>query len=328
MFRNLIVISFLILFTACSSKQYYEPRSENIEEINFHKKDTTSGELINMNRVGGTFVNGNVVTKKGIKNLNTKDKNFKFINTYKEKIIASNYKDKLLIDNEIIETTKPVIAASIKGNYLALIYSNNTIELKDLNSKKTLFKEYLSLSLANDTRVVNPLFMDKILIFPSLDGKLQILSLETHKLVRSIILDANGEFNNPILLDISKDTLVASSANKVLTIHEQALNSKNYEIRDVLLKDNFIYLATIDGQIIKLDLQLNEIKKVKYQYGKFYTLASKNNYIYALESQGYLMKLTDDLEQTNLYEFQFDNDNRVLSLGDKIYFDTDYINLP
>jgi hypothetical protein len=51
------------------------------------------------------------------------------------------------------------------------------MELIDINTDKTLFKEYLPLSLANDTRISNPLFMGNLILFPSLNGKVIIFHL-------------------------------------------------------------------------------------------------------------------------------------------------------
>lgn len=328
MFKYLGILFLVFFIVGCSSKKYYEPKKEEVTTKNFESKYTGSGTIINMNRLGGTFFDGEIVDEEGIKKLDIKDEKFKFINFQNNQIIASNYKDKLLIGDKVINTKNPVIAASIKGNKIAIVYTNNTIELLDFQSETTLFKEYLPLSIANDTRVVNPRFMEKIVLFPTLDGKLLIVSTETNKVLKDIIIDAKGEFNNPIFLNLAGNTLITATASKLLTIHNQTLNTKEYEIRDVIMKDNYIYLATIDGYIIKLDLDLNELAKRKYKYAKFHTLATKDANIYALESQGYLIKLNDDLKDETIYNFEFDNENRVLFLNNRLYFDMEYIELP
>lgn len=77
------------------------------------------------------------------------------------RIIATNYIDKILIGNQERKVSEVVVAASLRNEKLALIYSNNSMELIDINTNKTLFKEYLPISLANDTRITNPFFYGK-----------------------------------------------------------------------------------------------------------------------------------------------------------------------
>ena len=56
-----------------------------------------------------------------------------------------------------------------------MFYSNNTIELIDMSNNKTLFKEYSTYLLANDTRITNPYFMGNLILFPTLNGKVIIV---------------------------------------------------------------------------------------------------------------------------------------------------------
>ena len=55
----LISLSALLLFTACSSKQYFEPEdvSSNIE-LN---KESMSSSIISMNRIGATLEDGKII---------------------------------------------------------------------------------------------------------------------------------------------------------------------------------------------------------------------------------------------------------------------------
>ena len=45
----------------------------------------------------------------------------------------------------------------------------------DMSTNKTLFKEYLTISLANDTRITNPYFMNGLILFPTLNGRVLIV---------------------------------------------------------------------------------------------------------------------------------------------------------
>ncbi len=128
----LISLSALLLFTACSSKQYFEPEdvSSNID-LN---KESMSSSIISMNRIGATLEDGKIINEKGISSFELPE-GFDFLNTTADgKIIATNRINKLLIGNEERIMKDVVVAASIKDDKLAVVYSSNTIELIDLKN--------------------------------------------------------------------------------------------------------------------------------------------------------------------------------------------------
>ncbi|MFK2822927.1 hypothetical protein [Arcobacter sp. YIC-80] len=317
----------VLLFTACSSKKYFEPK--DVEDDLKVQTSSLPSSIKAMNRVGATLQSNEVITKYGLSDFKLPE-NFEFLNlSIDGKVIASNKKDRIMIGSEELILNNVVIAASLKNNKLALIYSDNSIELIQLDTKKTLYKDYLSDSLANDTRVVNPYFMGNLILFPTLNGKVIIVSTLSNDSVKNISVDPKGQFNNIIFLDVDKptQTLITATANKVVSISTKEILSKEYEIRDIILKDEYIYIATIDGQIIKLSLNLEEISKMKFKYSKIHALAFADA-LYAIESQGYVIKIDKDFTKSKVLEFDFDNEERMIVLGNKIYFDNKYITLP
>jgi hypothetical protein len=288
-----------------------------------------SSSITAMNKIGATLDDKRIITEKGISSFELPE-NFDFLNTSSDgKIIATNYIDKILIGNEERVVKDVVVAASLKDNKLALVYSSNTIELIDISTNKTLFKEYLPVSLANDTRITNPYFMGNLVLFPTLKGKVIIVSSATNESVRNISGDPDSEFNKIISLNIieSSQTLIVASPNKIVSISPKEILSKVYEIRDVIVKNEDIYLATIDGQIIKLTPNLVEVAKKKYKYAKIHALAYSDS-LYAVESQGYLINLNQNFTDDKIYDFSFDNEERMIAIGNKIYYDSKYITLP
>ena len=103
--------------------------------------------------------------------------------------------------------------------------------------------------------------------------------------------------------------------------------SKDYEIRDILVNKEDVYLSTIDGQIIKLTGNLDIVAKKKYKYAKIHALAFTDS-LYAVESQGFLININEDFKEDIVYNFSFDNEKRMIAIGNKIYFDSKYITLP
>ena len=320
-------IFIIFVFNACSGKKYFEPE-ELSKGLNLEKNSIKS-DIKSMNKIGATLEDGKFITKLGVSEDKLKE-GFDFINlTDDQKIIATNNLDKILIDKIEITTSNPVVAASLVEDKLAILYSNNSIELVDVNTNKTLFKEYFSLSLANDTRVTNPYFMGSLVLFPTLNGRLVIVSLVSNEIVRNIAIDPDNEFNNIIALGFvdGGESLVVASSNKIVSISPKEVFTKEYNIRDVIFKDNYIYLANIEGEIFKLNSSLEELSSVKFKYAKFFALAFGTS-LYALESQGYLIKLDENLDKNEIYRFKFDNKQRVIAIENRLYYEDRYITLP
>ncbi|MDZ7818403.1 MAG: hypothetical protein U5K55_07205 [Aliarcobacter sp.] len=323
----LISLSALFLFTACSGKKYYEP--EDVSSNIVLSKESMSASITSMNKIGATLEDKKFITKDGISNYELPE-GFDFINlTDDGKVIATNYIDKILIGKEERILKDVVIAASLKNDKLALVYSNNTIELIDINTSKTLFKEYLPLSLANDTRITNPYFMGNLILFPTLNGKVIIVSSVNNESVKNISVDPDNEFNNIISLNVieSTQTLIVASPNKIVSISPKEILSKDYEVRDIIVNKEDVYVATIDGQLIKLSANLNEIAKKKYKYAKFHALAFTDS-LYAVESQGFIVNVSEDFAKDSVHNFSFDNEEKMIAVGNRIYFDSKYITLP
>ncbi len=317
----------LVLFTACSGKKYYEPKetSGNIE-LN---KNSIGSNIKSFNKVGATLEDNKFVTKAGVSTIELPE-GFEFLNTTEDgKFIATNYLDKLLIGNEVKAMKSPIVAASVKDNKLAIIHSNNTMELIDLASNKTLFKEYLPLSLANDTRIANPLFFGNLILFPTLNGRVLIVSSATNEQIKNIAVDHENEINNIIELGVIEEeqTLIVASSNKIVSISPKEILSKSYRIRDVVVAGKDIYLATIDGQLIKLSSSLEEQAKKKYKYAKFHALAFTNS-LYAVESQGFLINIDKDFKKDKVYDFSFDNEDRMIAIENSIYYGSKQAILP
>ncbi len=319
--KNLLLfVSLVFILAGCATKEHFEPE-DTIGSYD-NTKANLSAEITSMNKDGATLDNGEIITKRGLSKFKIPE-GYNFLNISDDKVISSNYKDKVLVDKQEIEVSGVVVAASLKDNKLALLYSDNSIELRDLAEDKTLLKEYFNHSFVNDTRIANPYFMSNIVLFPTLDGRIIVVS-STNKIVKNIVVDPDGQFNNITFLDVINDTLVAATANKVISVGDGVLNLKNYNVRDIITHDDYIYIATIDGQIIKTDISLNIIQRKKYKYAKIYALAYGTS-LYALESQGYLINISDDFKSDAIYDFGFDNERKVIALGDTIYYDDEYI---
>ncbi len=318
----LILISAIVLFTACSQKQYFEP--EDTLSFNQDSKSISSS-IKSFNRDGATLDNGQFISSQGVSNVNLPE-DFEFLNLNEGKVISTNVKDKILVDGKEIVTNTAVVSATMKDDILALVNSDNSIMAYDLRDGKILFKEYLSKSLANDNRIAAPFFMSNLILFPTLDGKVLVVSAQNYKIIRNIIVDADNKFNNIIYLNVVNDTLIAASSKKIISVGDGVLNVKEYDLRDIISHGTDIYLATIDGQIIKTDISLNVMDRKKYKFAKFYALAYGGS-LYALESQGYMVNISEDFKTEKIYDYSFDEDDKVIVFGDTMYIHDEYIKL-
>jgi len=316
----LLTLSALLVLSGCAGKQYFEP--EDTEDFN-GKISSIDSEIQTFNRSGATLENGYYLSNDGLSKTSLPE-GFEFINYSNNTLIATNNKDKILLNDEIIEINDVVVAASIENDNLALVFSNNTIAIYNTIEKKIIFKEYYQESIANDIRITNPLFMNNLILFPTLDGKVIVVSKNENKSVKTIVVDPDSTFNNIIYLNVVQDTLIAATNNKVIAVGTGNLNVQDYEIREIITSDSHIYIATIDGQLIKLDLNLNEIASKKYKFAKFYALAFSNA-LYALESQGYLIKVEEDFVHDIIYDFSFSSSAKTITIGNTIYFEDNYV---
>lgn len=322
-----ILLTAIFILTGCGSKKYFEP--ENVKSSLKVEESSLPSPIKSMNREGATLEDGTIITRDGVSEFKLPEK-FQFLNVSNTgKVLSTNYKDKLLIGNEELDVENIVVAASLKDNKLALVYANNSIELLDLDTKKTLFKEYLTISLANDTRIANPHFMGNLILFPTLNGKVVIISSKSNESVKNISVDLDSQFNNIIFLQVIEDeqTLIAATANKVVSISTKNILSKEYELRDIIVNGKNIYLATIDGSLIKLDLALKELASKKYKYSKIHALAFTDS-LYAIESQSFMINVNNDFTNDRVYDFDFDNEERLIVIGNKIYTESRKITLP
>ncbi len=317
-------VSLIFIFIGCSSKEYFEPE-DTLGDYEQTQSSSLSGDILSFNKDGATLDNQEIITKRGVSNFKIPE-GYQFLNIVNDTVISSNYKDTVLVGDKKINLGAVVVAASLNENKLALLFSDNSIMLYDMNEEKAILKEYFNHSFVNDTRIANPYFMSNIILFPTLDGKIVVVANETNKVVRNIVVDANGQFNNIIFLDVIDDTLVAATGNKVISVGDGVLNLKDYNIRDIITKDREIFIATIDGQIIQTDISLNIMHRKKYKFAKFYALAYGES-LYALESQGFLIKISKDFKTDGIYDFDFDNEEKVIALEDTIYYNDEFITL-
>jgi hypothetical protein len=322
---KLSILVFVVIFTsACSSKQYYEPKDVKTKE--FDTKDINS-TIKTFNSTGATLTDGKFIAIDGISKI-TLPKNYKFLNDINGTILASDLNQTLLIQTNQKQTKlhfkQNVIAASLHKNNLALIFRDNSIGLYDISSKSFILRKYRSASILNDIKIANPIFVDNLALYPSLDGNIVVVNIPKKLIVRNINIDPQSQINNIIFLQNINDTIVAATPNTLMVLGDGVFSIKQFSINSICAVDGYIYIATLDGDIIKFDLMLEKLTNKKLRFAKILTLFGKKN-IYALESQGFLIKLDTNLSKSTVYELDLDDELKTFSTNNRLYFDTNYI---
>lgn len=283
-------------------------------------------DIVSMNKNSATLENGSYITKDGI----TKEplpEGFSYLNSSEDgRTLAANTKNQLMIGSKdnIIELDNIVVAAALKNNMLAIVYIDNSIALKDLSNGMITYKDYFEPALSNDTKIANPVFMSNIVLIPTLSGEVKVVEIASGKLVRNIVVDTKKEFSNITFLAIVQERLIAATKHKLISVGTDNLGIQDYDMRDIIVANNNLIVTLIDGTVIKLNAKLDELAKRKYTFAKLYAMVYTDS-LYIAESQGYLIHITDDFEEDSIYEFNLDEEDRVIALGNKLYFQDRYI---
>lgn len=321
--KNLLLFTlFSFLILGCSDKNYFEPK-DIAGEIEFDRE--ISSELIDSNRNGGTLKSGLTLTERadlGIKLPNR----FLFLNESKEFILAANSCGDLKIFDKTskelyseMSFEYQVISASISGNLLAVILSNNRASLFDLESKEQLFSQKNEAILAIDSKVASPQFLSGLILFPTLDGKVIVVDADSYQFIRDIVVSSEKFFNNVIFLEVLDNRLIAVTPKKAVSVNPNYTNTLDVESRDILLLDENLYFLTKDGQVILANLDLNILKTRKYPFAHFVGVIN-GKYIYAVEKQGYLIAFDKNLITSNVFQLSEEIDGAIFTKNDKIFY--------
>ncbi len=328
--KSIFFAILIALFLAgCGSKNYYKP--QKVEgEVAYSK--TVGSKIVDVSRDGATYDDGKVVVKDvGILDL-TLPKGFRFVNGSSSSIIVTSKSGdaKILSNkNEILfekSFNKQLVSATLKENYLAMVFVDNEIMLYDIKEDSVKYKQLLSQTLTIDARASNPIFIDNLLIFATLDGRLLIMDLASKRVVRDVAISDKEFFNNVIFLGSFEDTLVAATSSKIISVNKAQNNTLNIEIKDIVYQDKNIYVFTKNGEVILLDESLKKIKELKFIFGHFVGIALGKK-LYAVEKRGYLIEIEKDLSGYRVLKLPSKVDGSLFFYKNKIYFDNKYIEI-
>lgn len=314
-----------LILAGCSGKQYYEPENTiALSGVSMHD------ELTHYSRDGATLASGKVLTKTQTVNLKLK-KGFYFINHSKNAAITADLHGNCNIVTEkgIVASAKfpkALVAGTLMGKYLVYVLQNNNYGVYDFSQEKIVYNNKSNKVFAIDTRIANPLPIDKLIVIPTLDGKLTILDLSTFKIAKEMYVSTESSLNNIIALKKLSNTLIAATPNKVLSISSKGKKELDTAVSEVIVNNDAVYLFSIDGRILKVDESLTIISEEKFKFAHFSIATVGEDKVYALDKQGYLIVANKTLSKHKVYKLS-DVDGYAFVSNEKLYYNGEMINL-
>ncbi|GAA7356316.1 plasminogen-binding protein PgbB [Helicobacter pylori] len=230
------------------------------------------------------------------------------------------------------------LSASVKGNLLAVVLADNSANLYDITSQKLLFSEKGSPSTTINSLMAMPIFMDTVVVFPMLDGRLLVVDYVhgTPTPIRNIVISSDKFFNNITYLIVDGNNMIASTGKRILSVVSGQEFNYDGDIVDLLYDKGTLYVLTLDGQILQMDKSLRELNSVKLPFASLNTIVLNHNKLYSLEKRGYVIEVDlNDFDSYNVYKtptigsFKFFSSNRldkgVFYDKNRVYYDRYYL---
>ena len=314
---------FALIFTACSTKEVYTPKELKSEWQNYGDLNQT---IIETNLDGALLEDRSVFINAKVSDVKIDEDKY-FLSYSDGWIISASLDGNLSLQystdanlSHNFDLEKSIATASVQGDVLAVLFADNEMALYSISSKKPLLKEQGDAPIIINSKVVKPYFMNDLVLFLTLDGKVVIVSMINKKKLRSIIVSSEDNFNNIIYFNVLEDKLIAITGSMILSFGNKEIRAK-YEIRDVITDGSRIYISTKQGEIVSLNSDLGVIAKTKFPFAHFLGLIATDDKIYALEKEGYLIELSKDLLEYDVYEV--DIEDGYIHIKDKSFYIAD-----
>ncbi len=312
---SLITLAFLSI--GCNSQKSFAPQHVN-GKVAF--SSNLNKPILSSNREGAKLKDNTIIMRDGVARSALLDKENLLFADSKRLLVANGcfgltiiptikQTDHIILDRKHekgFETQGCVVSASIKDKWVAGILADNTAFVYDLQQNKMIFQDRGEAIYAISSLNANPVFLDTLVIFPTLDGRLNTVDIMQGKSVRNIIVNTEKFLNNIIYLRVIKDELVSATHKKVYALIKGESYSKDIDIRDLYFDGTYIYVLSLNGFIYKLDKTLAVLKSVKLPYANLNAIIIRDNHLYTFEnSGGYLIDLDLDNFKYEVFKFNF-----------------------
>ncbi len=309
------------MFSACSTKEVFKPKKVAND---WKKYANIENDIVDISSNAALLDNGKVLDKDGNVSIQIDNEHQRVLGQSGDWILSAAIDGNLTVTSKKTPTLtkkfslkRTIATAGIKDNILAVLFANNEIALYDMKSKELLFKEQGGKALANDIRIVQPYFMNDLVIFSTLDGKIIIVNSKLKKRLRTVIVSSDEYFNNIIYFSIFGDKIIAASDSKLLSLSQKEKRIK-YEIRNIVHDKKNIFITTKQGEVISLTPSLQIDSKIKFPFAHFLGMINDTNNLYILEKEGYMIVVNKKTFKYTIHEV--DLDDGLVFVGDKAFF--------
>ncbi|MDD3343172.1 MAG: hypothetical protein PHR87_06315 [Sulfurospirillaceae bacterium] len=332
MARYKIILSLFVLIfivSGCGTKrQYFTPETLS-GKVSYD--GSLPASIMDSVRDGATLENGQIITNKGLSDVILPE-GFVYLGEDNNRYIAASKCGEISIVDaakNVVYTHKfdiTVASARLKGNLLALVLGSNEIVLVDIKTKSELLKLKQDDVFVLDSRIASPYFLGDLIVFPTLDGKLVIVDLQTLKPIRDVVVSNEKFFGNIIYLQVLGDRLVAATKSKVVSINPKSMSFLDADVRDVIVLENRIFVFTKDGKVILTDADLKVLKEKKFTFATF-SGTIHGDFIYMIEKGGYIIATDLDLISMNVYKLPDEIETHIFTTGDTLYYKNHFFKL-
>lgn len=319
--KTLLLILLLLFLSACSTKEVFKPTVLGTEWENYAKSE---GDLVDTSYNIALLNNKKILTTNGIVAMDI-EKNQRLISHSDGWIISASIEGEVLLTSqddinlqEKFQLKKTIASASVKGDNLAILFADNELAVYSIASKSLIFKEQGTESLVVNTQIVNPFFINDLVFFSTLNGKVVIVNLELKKKLRKVIVSAEENFNNVIYFNMIGNKVIAATGFKILSMAEKEIRVK-YEIRNIVYDDKDIFITTKQGEVISLTPALELNARIKFPFAHFLGMISDGDKLYILEKEGYMIILNKNMKDYTVHEVDMTEDGFIFIAGKTFY---------
>lgn len=315
----------VILYSGCSQKEYFRPKSINSSS----EAISSTYKIVSFSRDGATLENGDALTKDGRFHLNP-PKGYLFINRSRDGVVIANGEGDCKIlkgdSSQDIKLPKALIAGTVIDDNLVYLLKDNSFGIYNLSTNSITFNNKGEKTYSIDTRVANPIIVDNLAVVPLLNGKVDILDLNSNRVVKEIFISGEKSLNNVIFLKRLKNSLIVATPHKLVAISTKGKREFKRELSEVIIDGNSIFIFTKDGTIARLNDSLVVQDEKKFKFAHFSIATIYKNRVYALDKQGYLIVTNRDFTKYRVYNFSGVNGYSFVS-GRYIYYNGDKIDM-
>jgi len=326
--KNYIVLLslFIAFFSACSTKEVFKPKEVGED---WKKYGSIDESIVDTSLNIAKLDDNKVLTQEGVIDIEVPEDQ-RVLSVSNGWIITASIDGNLTLTAKADKTLqehfslkKTIASASVKDDILAVLFADNEMSIYSIPTKEILFKEQGGKSLAVNTNIVSPYFLNGLVLFSTLDGKIAIVNLEMKKKLRTAIVSSEDNFNNVIYMNVVDNKIIAATGYKILSLSQKETRVK-YEIRNIIYDGTDLYIATKQGEIISLtpDLQVNS--KIKFPFAHFLGMVADDEFIYVLEKEGYIIKLNKNMKDYTIHEVSIP-DGYIFVTDKEFYVDDEKI---